>query len=236
MPEAPSEWLTLSEASHLLGVHPVTLRTWVDSGLVRAFRTPGGHRRFQVSELRDFLDQRRAGNQPRALAVTPDDTLQQVRAQMSAESMTRSSWYTRMSETQRARQRELGQRLLGLLLQFVSRQDNADRFLKEGTSLANEYGRELAHANLTAGELARAFLFFRRTIVNAAYHPEGTSAQSDAEGIRLLRRINTFMDELLIATLDAYDQVSRGVPRSGRGRSAKPIQEEIGGNVKSRKE
>jgi excisionase family DNA binding protein len=216
-----SEWLTLTEASRLLGVHPMTLRAWVDGGLIQAFRTPGGHRRLNVAELRDFLNERRAGPS-RALTVNPDQTLQQVRAQMSAESMTRSTWYMRLNDSQRARQRELGQRLLGLLLQFVSRGENADHFLSEGTALAREYGRVLAEADLNAGELARAFLFFRRTVVNAAYHPEGSSAQGDREGLRLLQRINTFMDELLIATLDAYDQVSRAVTASPMSRVGAP--------------
>ncbi len=219
MTESAPEWITLTEASRLLGVHPMTLRAWVDSGLVRAFRTPGGHRRFQVAELRDFLNERRAAHQTRALTVTPDQTLQQVRAQMNAESMKRSSWYLRLSDAQRAKQRELGQRLLGLLLQFVSRRENAEHFLVEGSTLAHEYGRELAYANLSASELARAFLFFRRTIVNAAYHPDSTEAQGDAEGIRLLQRINTFMDELLIATLDAYDQVVAAVMPTQRARA-----------------
>ena len=92
-------------------------------------------------------------------------------------------------------------------------------------------GRELAHANLTAGELARAFLFFRRTIVNAAYHPEGASAQGDAEGVRLLQRINTFMDELLIATLDAYDQVERREAPARRGPFTRPKREKSSSNL-----
>lgn len=211
MNELQTEWLTLTEASRLLGVHPITLRAWVDAGLVRAFRTPGGHRRLLVTELREFLDQRRAGNQAHALVATPDQTLEQVRSHLNVESMRRSSWYLRLSESQRAKHRDMGQRLLGLLLQFVSRGEKAEHFLVEGKGLAQEYGRELAGANLSAAELARAFLFFRRTIVNAAYHPEGTEAQVDAEGLRLLHRINTFMDELLIATLDGYDQMSRRV-------------------------
>jgi excisionase family DNA binding protein len=40
------EWLTISEASSLVGVSVATLRRWSDAGEVRTFTTPGGHRRF----------------------------------------------------------------------------------------------------------------------------------------------------------------------------------------------
>ncbi len=205
MTDTAPEWLTLTEASRLLGVHPMTLRAWVDAGLVRAFRTPGGHRRLEASDLRSFLERRRADQNTRALTA-PDLTLQQVRRQLTGQSMANSSWYLRLTETQRARQRELGQRLLGLLLQFVGRRENAEQFLEDGRALAREYGRDLAQAQLTAGELARAFIFFRRTILNVTFSSEGSGAQSDSEGVLLHQNINAFMDELLIATLDAFEE------------------------------
>lgn len=40
------EWLTIHEASELIGVSPATLRRWSDAGEIKAFTTPGGHRRF----------------------------------------------------------------------------------------------------------------------------------------------------------------------------------------------
>lgn len=40
-------WLTLKDASDVLGIHYTTLRTWADNGDIPVFRTPGGHRRFQ---------------------------------------------------------------------------------------------------------------------------------------------------------------------------------------------
>ncbi|HEV8654065.1 MAG TPA: helix-turn-helix domain-containing protein, partial [Candidatus Limnocylindria bacterium] len=40
------DWLTLGEASRILGVDPDTLRRWADNGKVEVFTTPGGHRRF----------------------------------------------------------------------------------------------------------------------------------------------------------------------------------------------
>ena len=49
---ARSPWLSLGEASRLLGVTPATLRRWADHGDVAAFVTPGGHRRFPRTVIR----------------------------------------------------------------------------------------------------------------------------------------------------------------------------------------
>ena len=56
--DAPSRWLTLKDASAFLGVHYTTVRNWADRGEIRVFRTPGGHRRFSVEDLRAFLEER----------------------------------------------------------------------------------------------------------------------------------------------------------------------------------
>jgi excisionase family DNA binding protein len=45
-PHVVREWLTIHEACELIGVSPATLRRWSDAGEIRAFTTPGGHRRF----------------------------------------------------------------------------------------------------------------------------------------------------------------------------------------------
>ena len=51
-PRKSDDWLSLQSASKQLGVSPATLRHWADKGKVRAFRTPGGHRRFSETEMR----------------------------------------------------------------------------------------------------------------------------------------------------------------------------------------
>ncbi len=43
--------LSISEAAEYLGVFPLTLRNWEKKGMLKAFRTLGGHRRFKKSEL-----------------------------------------------------------------------------------------------------------------------------------------------------------------------------------------
>lgn len=43
--------LSTGEAARELGVHPNTLRGWVDRGLVPAIRLPSGYRRFTPEQV-----------------------------------------------------------------------------------------------------------------------------------------------------------------------------------------
>lgn len=63
-------WLSVQEASAMLGVSPATLRRWSAAGEVEAFTTPGGHRRFAVSTLSALLD-RGCGDGPRSVEDEP---------------------------------------------------------------------------------------------------------------------------------------------------------------------
>jgi len=56
-----AEWLTLGRAAEYLGVAQSTIRKWCDAGMVPAFTTPGGHRRFRKSDLDGFLESSRPG-------------------------------------------------------------------------------------------------------------------------------------------------------------------------------
>lgn len=52
--------LTASEAANLIGVSIATVRGWADTGLLPSHRTVGGHRRFDPTELKDWLRRRGA--------------------------------------------------------------------------------------------------------------------------------------------------------------------------------
>ena len=50
--------LTPNEAAELLGVSPITLRSWATKGLLPASVTAGGHRRYRYIALATFARER----------------------------------------------------------------------------------------------------------------------------------------------------------------------------------
>ena len=67
------DWLTLGEAARYLGVAQSTIRKWSDSGRLRAFYTPGGHRRFRRTDLDTFVGASRGGGGGASILIVDDD-------------------------------------------------------------------------------------------------------------------------------------------------------------------
>ena len=63
-----NEWLSLAEASALLGVAAATLRRWGDAGKVPMKRTLGGHRRFSRTGLLNTMEEAQSRDQTPPLA------------------------------------------------------------------------------------------------------------------------------------------------------------------------
>src|SRR5258705_2102058 len=66
-------WLALGPASRMVGVDPDTLRRWADDGRLRAYATPGGHRRFSLADPPRVLATPRAGRRPPPQLRAPPD-------------------------------------------------------------------------------------------------------------------------------------------------------------------
>lgn len=49
------QWLTLAPAAKRLGVHPDTLRRYADRKYIACTRTPGGYRKFLISDIDAFI-------------------------------------------------------------------------------------------------------------------------------------------------------------------------------------
>jgi len=53
--QTPERLLTPAEVAALFRVDPKTVTRWALTGRIGSLRTPGGHRRFRESEVRDLL-------------------------------------------------------------------------------------------------------------------------------------------------------------------------------------
>lgn len=87
-PAGEPQWLTLGEAARYLGVAQSTIRKWSDNNRVRAFYTPGRHRRYRRQDLDAFLESSGpgAGGGPLVLIVDDDERVREyVRVNLEAE-------------------------------------------------------------------------------------------------------------------------------------------------------
>jgi len=184
---SPDQWLSLSEASALLGVHASTLRRWADSGRVPCQRTPGGHRRFNRRMLRPMID---GVSYATHREIDPGQASDQP-------------WHGRFVEAGLVDElRELGQRLSGVLLQYLLRTDADGRFLEDGRRLGATYAAESQGAGVDLMNSVRAFLFYRSSLIDIVAQ---AAAQEPMANARLFGRYDEFMSEVLLGLIGGYE-------------------------------
>ena len=61
MADGPRRLLNVSEAARRMGIHPHTLRSWADKGLVPVVRTLTGYRRFDPDDIDRVVAEMREG-------------------------------------------------------------------------------------------------------------------------------------------------------------------------------
>jgi excisionase family DNA binding protein len=205
-----AEWLGLGEASRLLGVAPGTLRRWSDSGRVRAFTTPGGHRRFRRSTLERLIPGD-ATVRPSLVrsGVTPSRLARAYRAEARAAAR-HMPWLVRLDDEQRAWFREHGRQLATALLGHLDAadEDAAAAQLVAATAEAAAYGRMASSLGVSLSQAVEGFLQFRRPFLHEltlVARRRGFDTQATTE---LIEAADQAMDRLLVASMAAHS-VSR---------------------------
>ena len=198
-------YLSVRAAADLLGVHVDTVRRWTADGRLPETRTPGGHRRIAQSDVEALL----AGTGSGAIAALPDTGAPAdqawarhalVHARYELESQPSSAWRTALSDTDRARSRENGRRLLGLLLQHVAGTIEPGDLWPEVGRLTHVYATQMRQAGMPYGSALRAALFFRDVLSEStAFYP------GNADAATLTRKVNAFTNAVQLAIAEAYD-------------------------------
>lgn len=204
---ASEDWLTLAEASSVLGVSGATLRRWADDGRVPVFTTPGGHRRFSRRTLQHLLPVARRDRPSLArLGASPERIVRAYRPRRSAPPAARPPWLERLSDADRVEFRERGRLLLALLVEHLDASDppTAGLKLREAAQLAAGHGRQVAALGASMAEAVQTFIQFRTPFMTQLAATGRRRGLDTREATDLLIAAEAAMDQLLVATMTGH--------------------------------
>lgn len=197
------EWLTLSDVATILGMHPSTVRTWADQGILPVYRTQGGHRRFLKKEIDLWVQTSRQKKE-----VKPEnalrDVLRQIRFKIGEKQLESEKWYQKLDEEARLKYRMSGKNLMQSLASYLGAE--GEDAIAESRSLGYEYASRGRRYGLSLIDATRAFLFFRNALLEAMIGIYLDARISDTESWGdMLSRIHAFTDQTMLSLMETYE-------------------------------
>ena len=197
------EWLSLSDAAKLLGVHPSTVRLWSDKGALPVHKTQGGHRRYKRGEILLWAE---SNSKPKEEALAPEGMLQEVvknvRMQISEGRLEAESWYQKLDDEARIQYRMSARSLFQGLMNYVA--TNREEGASEAYAIGYEYASRARRYNLSYVDAAKAFLFFRDTLVESVIKVYSEANVPARRANEMYTKMHTFTDEILISLLETF--------------------------------
>ncbi len=198
-----TEWLSLQQASEMLGVHPATLRAWSDRGRIATRRTPGGHRRFSRADLQAWLASQRRGKPEAEIIV--QSALGHMRLEMGRAETRNAAWMTRFNEDMRQRYREMGRQLLGLLMRYMTSPDQRADALEQACAIGRQYGVIARDNGLSLTDAVEAVLFFHSSLTDSVIQMASSLSPGDnVDWASTQRQVTDFVNDVLLAMIEIY--------------------------------
>lgn len=197
------EWLSLAGAADMLGVHPSTVRLWSDKGILPVHKTQGGHRRYKRGEILLWAE---SNSKSKEEAVEPEGMMQEivknVRMQISEGRLQEESWYQKLDEDARTQYRMSARSLFQGLMTYVA--TNGREAESEAYAIGYEYASRARRYNLSYVDAAKAFLFFRDTLVESVIKVYSEANIPAKRATEMYTRMHTFTDDILLSLLETY--------------------------------
>lgn len=200
---APQRWLSLGAACRLLGVNEATLRQWADSGQLRVFRTPGGHRRFLREDVEALAARGAAGpGEGGGPQRWEEAMLRRIRRRLHQGGVAQQPWYAAIDEAGKDRMGLFGRRLLSLFTGVQTDRRHRADLLAEAHLVGREYGQEVRRLSLPLRAAVEAYIFFRSTLLEAAPR-------------QAWPRLDRVLDQVLLGIASGYHPERPGVIEEG---------------------
>ncbi len=203
---ARSPWLSLGEASRLLGITPGTLRRWADHGDIAAFVTPGGHRRFPRTAIESLVPRPRS-RRPVLTGLTASAS-RVARAYLRTQRPGRPAsdpGIAALTDAERADLKDRGRKLLLLLLDHLNDEPRRSSLkLAEAEEQAAQYGRRAAALGASLSATLEAFVRFRGAYTAELAGIARRRRLDTREATALLVEGESAVDHLLVALTSGY--------------------------------
>ncbi|MBN1681919.1 MAG: helix-turn-helix domain-containing protein [Anaerolineae bacterium] len=201
-----SEWVSLGEAAEIIGVHPTTIRNWAERGELPFRRTPGGHRRFRRSDLKQWLASQHKSRPTKAQVVVQSALGRTRLAIGDRQDLADLEWYDQLDVQAREIMRQQGLRLMDALITHL-----ASPLVEDGLRTAHEigdvYGRLLKGQQLTLSKALEGYFYFSDFLLEAVIQlSETDSAYTGSDWGDVLWRVNRFTREILAGIVAVYEQ------------------------------
>jgi DNA-binding transcriptional MerR regulator len=213
-PPSGQQLISLGKASNLLGVNQITLRLWADKGLVRVFRTAGGHRRFAKDDLVHLMQEQVSPAQSGDLA---ERAVRGFRRHLKSRKAARPGLNS-MNGDSREHLRVLGRRLVEVAIRYHREKRNRPTLLEEARVIGRDYAAENQKLGYTLTEAVEFFLSHRNRFVEIVQNLLSPDVSRD-ETLRLLRDMAVLSDAVMLALIAGYQKIGV-VPSPHRNSSA----------------
>jgi len=210
--------LSIHEASALIGVSPATLRRWSDAGDIKAFTTPGGHRRFSRAAVLGLLPAaRRERPNLERLGETPDRITRVYRRSL-AKTAAGMLWIDDLCDAERVSFRDHGREIAtALLAYFDGETDEArDAALTAASVGAREYGRIAGLRGMRMSVTVEVFLRFRLPFLHELAAVARRRGLDTTEATNLLETATEAMDRLQLALMAGHEAAASRTSGSSR--------------------
>ena len=209
--------VTISEASQILGVSEAALRQWTDEGKIRAFITPGGHRRYAKAELKRFMGSHHRVLGIKDLVIELENTTNLL-GEVARTSPSTTVWYNKLSKDSQEDLARLGRSLLNLIVRYVTEPAKREETVELARDVGRGFGETLAKSGLPLINSVEAFILNRYPIMNAATHLLQKREAFTRRVVEAIPLVAQVMDEALVSLVEAHQQYRNGIQSESKGK------------------
>ncbi|RJO61371.1 MAG: helix-turn-helix domain-containing protein [Dehalococcoidia bacterium] len=202
--------LGISEASNLLGVSEATLRQWTDEGSIKAFVTPGGHRRYSKEELKEFVTSHENLLGLKDLVGELEKTAETHR-EIGAAFLHSTVWYERISAEHKRRLAVLGRQILDLMMSYAAGTQKRTEALAQAREIGRGFGDMLAAEGVPLTDSVQAFISHRDPITDIVTEMMRKKELVGEGVLAAMPLIEQIMDWALVSLVEAHQRHGAGV-------------------------